>query len=138
MRTFIAALLLIMCSSTVGAEIVVVASLDSPISKMSQREVTNIFMAKTNRNSEGKRVTAIELSDSDCKTEFYKVITGKTISQLKSYWSKLIFTGKGKPPRSFDENKSLVEELNNNDYAVTYIPANQLTQSMKVVYDFRN
>lgn len=37
------------------------------------------------------------------QTTFYREIAGKTLPQINSYWTTLIFTGKGKPPRSIDE-----------------------------------
>lgn len=34
-----------------------------------------------------------------------------TDSQIKSYWSRLIFTGKGKPPRRLSDIDSLINHL---------------------------
>ena len=137
MRIFLCSLLLLISSLSAAAEIVVVVHQDSPLDKLSQRDVINIFLAKTNRNIDGERVTALEIDNSDYKEVFYKTISGKTIPQLKSYWSALIFTGKGKPPKSFNESESLVAELRSNLYAITYLPADQVTSSMKIVYNFQ-
>jgi len=137
MRRLTALLALLLLSMTVNAEILVVVGEASPIETLNEQEVANIFMAKTNRLADGSRVTPLELSDQNYKTIFYRKISGKSPSQITSYWTTLIFTGKGKPPKEFKEKEKLLSELINNPDAITYISAEQLSKVMKVVHAFR-
>lgn len=130
--------LIALLAATAGhAELVVVAGRGSPIEKLDQREVANIFLARTTHLADGSRVRPIELSDSGYKAAFYREISGKTLAQVNSYWTTLIFTGKGKPPKGIGEPSRLAEALNSDPYAITYIPLGQITESMKVLYVFR-
>ena len=54
--------------------------------------------------ADGNRVQPMELSDLGYKAIFYREISGKTLPQINSYWTTLIFTGKGKPPKNIDAN----------------------------------
>ena len=129
-------LLPLLLAATVKAEILVVVGENSPIESLNEKEVANIFLAKTNRLADGGRVTPLELSGQEHKAKFYHRISGKSPSQITSYWTTLIFTGKGKPPKEFKERKTLLGELSSNPAAITYIPAEQLSGRMKVVYTF--
>ena len=135
MRQFIA-LLPLLLAATVQAEILVVVGENSPIETLNEKQVANIFLAKTNRLAGGGRVTPLELSGQEHKANFYHRISGKSPSQINSYWTTLIFTGKGKPPKEYRERKNLLHELDSNPGAITYIPAEQLSGRMKVVYTF--
>jgi len=129
-------LLLLIMSIQVQAEMVVVVHKDSVVDTLSQQQVTNIFLAKTNRTSTGHRVTPVELINSEYKSLFYEKITQKTLAQINSYWMSLIFTGKGKPPKKLDNIQSLIDELSVNSNAISYLPIDQTTTVMKVVYTF--
>lgn len=119
------------------AELAVVAGRDSPIEKLGEREVADIFLAKVSHLADGSRVKPVELRDSAYKADFYRGISGKTLPQINSYWTTLIFTGKGKPPRGVDEVERLIEVLNNDPHAIAYLPLGQTRASLKVLYIFR-
>lgn len=129
------ALLAVSCAS--HADLAVVAARGSPIERLDAREVADIFLAKTTRLPDGSRVQPLELSDEGVKAEFYREISGKTLPQINSYWTTLIFTGKGRPPRNVEEIHRLIELLNSNPYAITYLPKGRITESMKVLHVFR-
>ena len=126
-----------LAATTVNAEILVVVGKASPIENINERDVSNIFLAKTNHLADGSLITPLKLSDQNYESNFYHKISGKTPSQLSSYWTTLIFTGKGKPPKEFNDKKKLVEELTKNPSAIAYLPAEQLSDQMKVIYTFR-
>jgi hypothetical protein len=128
---------LLLLATTSHAELVVVAGKDSLIEKMDKRQVADIFLAKTTRLIGGSRVQPIELLNNDAKATFYFEISGKTIAQVNSYWTTLIFTGKGKPPKNVKEIGRLTEILNSDPYAITYLPLNQITESMKILHVFQ-
>ena len=136
MRALLTILLLMMSSSVWCGDMVVVVNKNSTVDKLDQRQVANIFLSKTNRLPDGSRVVPMELSDTEYKEAFYKEISGKNLAQIKSYWATLIFTGKGKPPRGVEETQDLITELSNNLKTISYLPIEQTTDAMKVVYSF--
>ncbi|MDH5784869.1 MAG: hypothetical protein OEZ16_04575 [Chromatiales bacterium] len=129
-------LLLLLCPPLWAQEIAVVVPIKSPIQELTTHEVANIFLSKTTRSDEGLRIKTLELNSKEYKALFYGKISGKSLSQLKSYWSTIIFTGKGMPPKSFDNTSGLILELKQNDLAITYLPYDQVDTSMRVVYSF--
>lgn len=124
-------------ASSCHAEIAVVAAKASPIERLDAREVADIFLAKTNHLRDGSRVMPCELRENPLRAAFYRDIAGKTLPQINSYWTTLIFTGKGKPPRNVEALEQLIELLAKNPNAVTYLPLEQVSGALKVLYILR-
>lgn len=60
----------------------------------------------------GKAIEVFSLSDnSDIASDFKEKALNKSNSQYKSYWSKLIFTGKGKPPRQIKSEDEMINVI---------------------------
>ena len=115
-------------------EVVPVVSARSPITVLNANQVADIFLGKSNRFPDGTVAEPIDLAeDSPLRERFYTSFTGKSPAQLKAHWAKIIFTGRGQPPRqaaSGAEAKKLVAE---NPNAIGYIDASQVDASLRVL-----
>lgn len=121
-------------SWTVEADMVVVVSKNSSFVELTERQIKRIFLSKTRRLSNGSRIQTLELSNTDLKAQFYEKVAGKNLRQLNSYWTTLIFTGKGKPPKNVDKAEALLNELSENPSAIAYVPVEYLDDRLKVVH----
>lgn len=135
MKLFIT-LLLITLSSLSYAQTVVVVAKGSDIETLDDQYVANIFLARTTRFPNGSRAMPIELKGNPLRSRFYQEISGKTPNQLYAYWTTLVFTGKGKPPRSYSNAEELQKKLLSHQGSITYLPIDQVTKEMKIVYSF--
>ena len=123
------------CSPLVArADFAVVVPQGSPIQTLSEQEVASIFLGKTNRFPNGDRALPLELNDEQLRQRFYQKVSGKSLIQLKSYWATLVFTGKGKPPRVLRDVADMERNLPNLPGAISYVPEEDVTEAMKVVY----
>jgi ABC-type phosphate transport system substrate-binding protein len=115
-------------------DVVPVVSARSPITSLSANQVADIFLGKTSRFPDGTPATPIDLvEESPVRDRFYASYTGKSPAQVKAHWSKIIFTGRGQPPRqaaTANEAKKLVAE---NPNAIGYIDASQVDASVRVL-----
>jgi hypothetical protein len=96
--------------------------------------VSNLFLSKTNRFSNGEKAIPLQVRDRRLQAQFYEHISNKTPTQLKSYWTTLIFTGKGKPPKSFADKQELLEYMKSHTGAITYMHLSEVTAGMKIIY----
>lgn len=115
---------------------VIVVAKDTAINELSEQHVSNIFLAKTESFPDGSKATPIELKNHPLKDDFYAAISGKSDSQLSAYWTTLVFTGKGKPPKGYRNAAALIENLLDLNGAITYIPQELVTNEMKVIYRY--
>jgi len=115
-------------------EIAIVTNSQS-ISKIDKNEVKRLFLAKTNRVN-NIQVDLVELKNTSYKEEFYKILTNKNTAQLRSYWTRLIFTGKGKPPKQVESQEELAHYMDNSEVIITYLPLKSVQSNMNVLYIF--
>lgn len=123
---------LTVASAGVSAQVVAVVGAKSPTSPMSKEQVTAAFMGKI------AGVEPIDLvEDSPAREQFYAKELGRSASQLRSYWARLSFTGKGAPPRQYPDSSEVKKVLSENLHAIGYIEKTAVDASVKVVYEGR-
>ncbi|MBU2333398.1 MAG: phosphate ABC transporter substrate-binding protein [Gammaproteobacteria bacterium] len=95
----------------------------------SQSEVANIFLGKD------KSLKGVDQAGwNSAKEAFYAGVTSKNESQLKSYWSSLIFTGKGQPLPSVADDAAVVARVAAEADAIGYVDSAAVNDSVKVLF----
>lgn len=82
------------------ADLVVVTNPKSGIDRMSREEVVFVFLGRWRQLPSGIAAVPIDLPiDSPERAAFYRQLVSKSPSEIKAYWSRLMFSG-GARPRS--------------------------------------
>lgn len=127
----------LLVSGSIGAanaEVVVVISASNPLSSLTPNQVADIFLGKTDVLPNGAPIVPVDQTDSSGeKEEFYKSYTNRSLSQIRAYWSKLVFTGKGEPPKAFSDSEELKRFLARYPNAIGYLDRDKVDTSLKVV-----
>jgi ABC-type phosphate transport system substrate-binding protein len=85
---------------------------------------------------DGTAITVIEHQDGDSvKEEFYSKVVGKSASQLKAYWAKLVFTGEGVPPKEYSGDKAVMGRVSSTPGAIGYVSDGSVDKSVKVLFE---
>jgi ABC-type phosphate transport system substrate-binding protein len=123
------------CLSNIAmADVVVIVSAKNKVAALRVQEVSDIFLGKTSNIAGNVEVIPIDhLEGESTRDEFYLKTTGKAPSQLKAYWSKRIFTGKGQPPKEVLDTIALKKMIADNPNLIGYIDKNAVDPSVKVV-----
>jgi ABC-type phosphate transport system substrate-binding protein len=80
-------------------------------------------------------MTPVDQSESAAvRTEFYKKVTDKDPSQVKSLWSKLVFTGKASMPKEVADSAAVKKAVAADPKAIGYIEKSAVDASVKAVY----
>lgn len=131
---FAASLLLALCGATATADVVVVVSPKNPLSSMSRRQVADIFLGKSQRFPDGRPAAPLEqTAGSAAQADFYQTVSGKRASEIKAYWAKMIFTGRGQPPAAVGGDAQMKQALAANPNAIGYLDRQAVDDSVKVV-----
>lgn len=130
----IAGLALALSAGDAVAAVVAVVSARSPVSTLSKNQIVGFFTGKASRFPDGSQVVPIDQAEgSAARDEFYLKFSGKSAAQLKANWSKIIFTGRGRPPQevsnSIEVKKRIVEDTN----TIGYIDQSLVDGSVKVL-----
>jgi hypothetical protein len=135
-KTALVFMLCWMFSFQVFAKTAVVVAKDSPLTVLNIEAVSNIFLARTSRYENGQKAIPIEVESREARANFYQQISGKTAAQLNSYWTTLVFTGKGKPPKTYSSQADVLNKLTSQPGTITYMPLSAITKELKVLYVF--
>jgi len=121
-------------SSPVMADVVVVVASGSPLKTLARNQVADIFLGKTSRFPSGAQAIPIDQTeDSATRDEFYSTFTGKSASQLKAHWSKIIFTGRGQPPQAVSSSAEVKKRIAENPDTIGYIDAREVDSSVRAL-----
>ncbi|HKO89132.1 MAG TPA: phosphate ABC transporter substrate-binding protein [Burkholderiales bacterium] len=126
-------LALVLGTASAHAEVVPVVSSRSALTSLSSREVADIFLGKLNRLNGDTVVPIDQAEGSQSRDEFYLKYADKSPSQVKAHWSKIIFTGRGKPPRDVGSHAEVKKHLAANPHAIGYIDTRALDDSVRVL-----
>jgi len=132
---FIAPLLLALPMPGAGAaELVVIVSAKNPLAALRADQVADIFLGQVGRFPDGGDAVALDQGiGSAQRDEFYAKVTAKTPAQVKAYWSKMIFTGRGQPPREAPSSVAIRKLVADNPALIGYIDRSALDASVKPV-----
>lgn len=95
-------LLLFIFSSPIFAadDYVVIVNKTVEIDSLSLTQVRNIFLSNTDALPNGSAVVPLDQSNgTEVRRDFYKQVVQMSERQVKSYFTSLVFTGKGRPPK---------------------------------------
>ena len=117
-----------------AGELVVVVSARSPVTALQPDQVAAIFLGQSARFPDGTVATALDQPiGSNERNHFYQSVTGKTPALLKAYWSKMVFTGRGQPPRELRDSAAVRRAVAEDPGLIGYIDREALDASVRQV-----
>jgi len=123
-------------SGAVSAEVAVIVH-PSNNSAVDEAVISKLYLGKDKSFADGSAAVPMALPEANATTEsFNEKVLKKSNSQLKAYWSKLIFTGKGTPPKEVGSDDELVALIASNPNFIGYVDASKVTDKVKVVAKF--
>lgn len=126
-------LALLLACGAASAEIVVVVSARNACGPLTTAQVSEIFLGSAAACPGGGALTPLDQAEGAAREEFYSKATGKSPSQVKAHWSKIIFTGKGRPPREAGDSAAVRRQVAEGSGLIGYIERGAVDASVKVV-----
>jgi ABC-type phosphate transport system substrate-binding protein len=127
-KSGIAAAVLLLALPAV-ADVVVVVNPKAAESSMTKDQVAQFFLGKSTSMSPVDQPESAPI-----RAEFYKKVTDKEASQVKSLWSKLVFTGKATMPKEAADSAAVKKMVASDPKAIGYIEKSAVDASVKVIY----
>jgi ABC-type phosphate transport system substrate-binding protein len=122
------------CSLSAAVDVVVHPSNANAIDAS---DIKKIFTGKAKSFADGSKALPITQADGNPVTdEFNQNVLSKSSSQLKAYWSKLVFTGKGTPPEEAANDAEVINLVSKNPNLIGFVSQGSADGSVKVVQSF--
>jgi ABC-type phosphate transport system substrate-binding protein len=119
-----------LCAS---AEVVLVVH-PSNSADLNKKLVQRIFLGKEKKFSTGQEAIPInQVPNSASRSSFDSDTLGRSSTQVAAYWSKLVFTGKGIPPKEVTSDAEVLALVAGNQNAVGYVDSSAVNDSVKTI-----
>jgi len=121
------AALMVVSQIALADPVVVVVGSGSSVGTLTKDQVADIFLGK------GGDLVPLDQAEGATRDEFSNKVIGKSATQVKAYWSKASFTGKGNPPHEVSSSAEVKKSLAANPKQIGYIEKSAVDGSVKVV-----
>lgn len=131
---------LTICSSELLAQyqpdprgLVIVMNVNTDIRSMDDVQIRNLFTGKSRRMPNGKRAALASFAPE--ASFFNERMLQMSDAEVQAAWSRLRFSGRAPPPRTFDTAQQVVDYVARTPNALAYLPASVARQNVSVVYN---
>ncbi|MCP4107583.1 MAG: hypothetical protein GY749_18910 [Desulfobacteraceae bacterium] len=119
-----------------AGDVVIIGHKNLPVDSLGREEVKKIFLGKKTKWNKNLKITIVTLQTPETHKSFLKDYIRKTPSQFNIYWKKMIFTGKGRTPKSFETAEQILDFVAATKGAMSYIPMGTDNNKVKIINTF--
>jgi ABC-type phosphate transport system substrate-binding protein len=115
---------------------VVIVNADNPATSVDKDRLSKMFLKKVKRWEVGEASveTFDQLESKDVREAFTRAVHGKSISAIKSYWQRMIFSGRDVPPDELDSDADVMSAVATVGGGVGYVsPTAKLVDGVKTI-----
>lgn len=135
---WLAAVALLGSAAASQAQVYLVVGSASPVQSLTRKDAVNLYTGRTRQLADGQTLQAFDLPREDAlRGEMYRLLTGYTLAQVNSYWSRLTFTGQTRALPVVNTEAQMVEQLRSNPKAIGYLSREPSERYLRVVLVLR-
>lgn len=117
-----------------AAEVAVIVSPAIPVDTMPTAQVQSIFLGRSSYFPDQLRAIPVDQAEgSETQEAFYRDVMEQSAAQIKAHWSKILFTGRGRPPRRAANDEEVKQLVAGNPGMIGYIDEASLDNSVKAL-----
>lgn len=117
----------------INAGTAVIVNSANPDATITKKIAKKIFMGKMTSTGSAEVIPVDQDEGSAIRDEFYKKAANKKPGKMKSYWSKMIFSGKAVPPEVVGGDAAVIEWVAKHKDAIGYLDSGAVNDSVKVI-----
>ena len=117
-------------------KVAVVVGAKSPAAALTAEQAAGLFLGKSDQlPGVGTALLLDQAEGSAVRELFYTKVAGKSGSQVKAAWSRLVFSGKATPPKELGSSAEVKKMVASNANAIGYIEKSAVDASVKVLLE---
>lgn len=117
--------------------IAVIIHPDNPLQSLDKDQVAHLFLRKAKAFPGGVLAKPVVMPEnSPVRDRFEREILRREPLQIRAYWARLVFTGRGKPPKAMPTPEDIKRYVAAEPAAISYLPTSEVDDSVKVVFRF--
>ena len=105
-----------------GASFSVVVHPSNPMESITRAQLSAIYLQRKRSWRDGREIVPVDQpASSPVRERFSRAVHGKSVAYVTRYWQRLIFSGRGIPPRQLQNDAAVLELVKNSREAIGYI-----------------
>ena len=120
-------------SPCLTADITIIVNKDVPDEVLSKEDIKQIFLGKKKKWKDNTPITVVLGKTGEAQMVLLMNYVERTPSQFNNVWKRLVFTGEASFPRSFSDDKKIIEFVASKKGAIGYVTAGGFSNSIKVI-----
>jgi hypothetical protein len=93
-----------------------------------KEQIANVYLGRSHE------LIPLDLPESNpVRQLFYKKVTDRDAAQVKAVWSRITFTGQGKPPKELADATAVKKAVAAEPKAIGYIPKSDVDSTVQVI-----
>lgn len=131
--TFVASLFFLVMAGQVFADVAVVANNGISADSITTGEAKKIWLGKS-KSLGGTKLKVVDLPQGNVsRNHFYATVVKKNGKKLKAYWAKIVFSGKGTPPKILETDADVIAWVAKTPGALGYVDSSAAGDLVKVL-----
>ena len=125
---------LLACGLPARADFYIVVHASNPQRSLTQKEAVDLFMGRSRAFANGDFALIFDLPrDHPRRAAFYQALTGMSVAQVNSYWSRLMFSGQSVPPQALPDETAVASILRRNPSALGWLSKEPAEAGLRTV-----
>ena len=120
-----------------GGGVAIIANNSVPLDTISAAALKDIYIGKTTYWPDGQSVVIAVLADPTRETDLeLRNVSGMDASHFETFWERMVFSGRGKLPKSASDISALVALVSTTKGAIAFVPADTRLKDVKRLATF--
>lgn len=114
----------------------IIVHADNPVETVDRKRLGKMFLKKIRRwDALDESITPYDLeAQSEVREAFTRSVHGKSVSAIKSFWQRMLFSGRDVPPDELSDEAEMIEAVGEDPGGLGYVSADtELDDSVKTV-----
>jgi ABC-type phosphate transport system substrate-binding protein len=136
MKTFfkLLPLSIVLLAFNAWAELAVIVAPSVNIDSINAEQLERLYLNRADRFAGGVPLQPLDQrSGSEQRTTFVTRVLGMSETELSEYWSRRMFSGKGHPPRTMENDETVIERVIADPGSIGYIDGDSVDDRVKVL-----
>lgn len=117
--------------TALAVDVVIIANENVIVDEVDYRTIQRIFYGKKSRWPDDTKIIPVMLHSGETHTLFVEEVLKKSVTKFIIYWKQALFTGKGIPPKSFDNENELVRYVAETSGAIGFVSSGARLKDVK-------
>ena len=113
-------------------EIFIVANKSIATDTISADDVQKIFLGNKTK-LDNTTISFVIQKPGDSHTDFLKTYIKRSTAQFKNYWRQMVFSGKGRTPKSFESEEELITYISEHEGVISYVSQTPSNNNVKII-----